>query len=28
MVCRAKDQGRLGVHDIQVKNSALHGKRF
>jgi hypothetical protein len=26
VVCRPKDQGGLGVHDLQVKNSALLGK--
>jgi hypothetical protein len=26
MVCRPKDQGELGVHDLEVKNSALLGK--
>jgi hypothetical protein len=26
MVCRPKDQGGLGAHDIQVKNSSLLGK--
>jgi hypothetical protein len=24
--CKPKDQGGLGVHDLQVKNSALLGK--
>ena len=26
VVCRPKDQGGLGIHDLQVKNSALLGK--
>jgi hypothetical protein len=26
VVCRSKDQGGLGVHDLEVKNSALLGK--
>jgi hypothetical protein len=26
VVCRPKDQGGLGVHDLQVKNSVLLGK--
>jgi hypothetical protein len=26
VVCRPKDQGGLGVHDLKVKNSALLGK--
>jgi hypothetical protein len=26
VVCRPKDQGGLGVHDLEVKNSALLGK--
>jgi hypothetical protein len=26
VICRPKDQGRLGVHDIEVKNSALQDK--
>ena len=26
MVCRPKDQGGLGVHDLEVKNRALLGK--
>ena len=26
MVCRPKDQGALGIHDVQVKNEALLSK--
>jgi hypothetical protein len=26
VVCRPKDQGGLGIHDLEVKNSALLGK--
>ena len=26
VVCRPKDQGGLGIHDLQVKNTALLGK--
>ena len=26
MVCRPKDQGGLGIHDLQVKNEALLSK--
>jgi hypothetical protein len=26
VVCTPKDQGGLGIHDLQVKNTALHGK--
>jgi hypothetical protein len=26
VVCRPKDQGGLGVHDLEVKNRALLGK--
>ena len=26
MVCRSKDQGGLGIHDLQVKNEALLSK--
>ena len=28
MVCRPKDQGGLGIHDLQVKNEALLSKWF
>jgi hypothetical protein len=26
VVCRPKDQGGLGIHDLEVKNTALMGK--
>ena len=26
VVCRLKDQGGLGIHDLQVKYEALHSK--
>jgi hypothetical protein len=28
VVCHPKDQGGLGVHDLEVKNSALLGKQL
>jgi hypothetical protein len=28
VVCRPKDQGGLGFHDLELKNSALLGKRL